>query len=185
MVIDVASQLSKDLQSRKVDPTVGTIVHANITSLRAPKLLQRNLLAAVSSPYLTRLIGIFAIASFLHSGEILCSVCVTWYVLCLPSGFLLLTIYSICNLTDTSWDTFIIIFSYHYFRWTLSKLIVLSCTLLLSICILQGCTEFSSISKSKVQKIRELQSAKIRHFPQYAQAQLSMQMIFFQRHALK
>ena len=50
MVIDVASQLSKDLQSRKVDPTVGTIVHTNITSLRAPKLLQRNLLAAVSSP---------------------------------------------------------------------------------------------------------------------------------------
>ena len=86
MVIDVASQLSKDLQSRKVDPTVGTIVHTNITSL----LFQRNLLAAVSSPYLTRLIGIFAIASFLHSGEILCSVCVTWYVLCLPSGFLTL-----------------------------------------------------------------------------------------------
>ena len=104
------------LQARKVDPTVGTIVHTNTTSFMAPKLLQHNLLAAVSSPYLTELTGIFTIASFLHPGEILCSVCGIWYILCLPSGFLLLTIYSICNLTDTSWGTFIIILLFHYYR---------------------------------------------------------------------
>ena len=115
IVIGMASQVSKDLQARKVDPTVGTIVYTN-TSLPAPKLLQHNLLAAVSSLYLAGLIGIFAIASFLHPGEILCSVCGIWYILCLPSGFLLLTIYSICNLTDTSWGTFIIILLFHYYR---------------------------------------------------------------------
>ena len=115
IVIGMASQVSKDLQARKVDPTVGTIVYTN-TSLPAPKLLQHNLLAAVSSLYLAGLIGVFAIASFLHPGEILCSVCGIWYILCLPSGFLLLTIYSICNLTDTSWGTFIIILSFHYYR---------------------------------------------------------------------
>ena len=70
------------LQARKVDPTVGTIVHTNTTSFMAPKLLQHNLLAAVSSPYLTELTGIFTIASFLHPGEILCSVCGIWYILC-------------------------------------------------------------------------------------------------------
>ena len=51
-------------------------------SFMAPKLLQHNLLAAVSSPYLTELTGIFTIASFLHPGEILCSVCGIWYILC-------------------------------------------------------------------------------------------------------
>ena len=70
------------LQARKVDPTVGTIVHTNTTSFMAPKLLQHNLLAAVSSLYLTELTGIFTIASFLHPGEILCSVCGIWYILC-------------------------------------------------------------------------------------------------------
>ena len=81
IVIGMASQVSKDLQARKVDPTVGTIVYTN-TSLPAPKLLQHNLLAAVSSLYLAGLIGVFAIASFLHPGEILCSVCGIWYILC-------------------------------------------------------------------------------------------------------
>ena len=74
IVIGVASQVSNGLQARKVDPSVGTIVHTNTTSFMAPKLLQHNLLAAVSSLYLTELTGIFTIASYLHLGEILCSV---------------------------------------------------------------------------------------------------------------
>ena len=126
-------------------------------SFMAPKLLQHNLLAAVSSLYLTELTGIFTIAPFFCIQEKSFALSVEFGISCaLPSGFLLLTIYSICNLTDTSWGMFIIIFSYHYYRWTLFKIIVLSCTLLLPICILQGHTECLGISKSKLWKIREL-----------------------------
>lgn len=113
IVIGVAFQVSKDLQAKEDDPTVGKIVHTNTTSLTEPK---HNLLAAVSSLYLAGLIGVFVIASFLHPGEIHCFFHGIWYILCLPSGFLLLTIYSICNLTDSSWGKFKITFSYHYFR---------------------------------------------------------------------
>ena len=91
------------LQARKVDPTVGTIVHTNTTSFMAPKLLQHNLLAAVSSLYLTELTGIFTIAPFYCIQEKSFALSVEFGISCaLPSGFLLLTIYSICNLTDTS-----------------------------------------------------------------------------------
>lgn len=113
IVIGVAFQVSKDLQAKEDDPTVEKIVHTNTTYLTEPK---HNLLAAVSSLYLAGLIGVFVIASFLHPGEIHCFFHGIWYILCLPSGFLLLTIYSICNLTDSSWGKFKITFSYHYFR---------------------------------------------------------------------
>ena len=59
--------------------------------------------ADVSTLYLTGLIGIFILAALLHLTEAYCLVHGLWYLLCLPSGYLLLIIYSICNLTDRSW----------------------------------------------------------------------------------
>lgn len=57
----------------------------------------------VSTLYLAGLIGIFILAALLHLTEAYCLIHGLWYLLCLPSGYLLLIIYSICNLTDRSW----------------------------------------------------------------------------------
>ena len=59
--------------------------------------------ANVSSLYLGGLIGIFFLAALLHPTEAFCLVNGVWYLLCLPSGYLLLIVYSICNMTDRSW----------------------------------------------------------------------------------
>ena len=59
--------------------------------------------ANVTSLYLGGLIGIFFLAALLHPTEAFCLVNGVWYLLCLPSGYLLLIVYSICNMTDRSW----------------------------------------------------------------------------------
>lgn len=59
--------------------------------------------ADVSSLYLGGLIGIFFLGGFLHPTEAFCLLNGVWYLLCLPSGYLLLIVYSVCNMTDRSW----------------------------------------------------------------------------------
>ena len=53
--------------------------------------------------------GIFAVtfimAGVLHFSEIFCLFHFIWYLLCLPSGYLFLIIYSVCNLNNRSWGT--------------------------------------------------------------------------------
>ena len=53
--------------------------------------------------------GIFAVAfivaGILHFNEIFCLFHFIWYLLCLPSGYLFLIIYSVCNLNNRSWGT--------------------------------------------------------------------------------
>ena len=53
--------------------------------------------------------GLFAVtflmAGILHFNEIFCLFHFIWYLLCLPSGYLFLTIYSVCNLNNRSWGT--------------------------------------------------------------------------------
>ena len=70
--------------------------------------------ADVSTLYLTGLIGIFILAALLHLTEAYCLVHGLWYLLCLPSGYLLLIIYSICNLTDRSWG----MWNLHFLAWS-------------------------------------------------------------------
>ena len=48
---------------------------------------------------------IFVVATLLHPGEWTCLVHVIWYLLALPSGYLLLLIYSAANLDSQSWGT--------------------------------------------------------------------------------
>uniref|UniRef100_A0A7M5WVI9 chitin synthase n=1 Tax=Clytia hemisphaerica TaxID=252671 RepID=A0A7M5WVI9_9CNID len=55
--------------------------------------------------YLFILLGIFFMTAMLHGFEGLSIIHGFWYLLCLPSGYLLLTIYSVANLTDRSWGT--------------------------------------------------------------------------------
>ncbi|XP_019640572.1 PREDICTED: uncharacterized protein LOC109482332 [Branchiostoma belcheri] len=57
----------------------------------------------VSTLYFFLIIGIFIVTALLHPTEFFCLFHGVWYLFCLPSGYLLLTIYSICNLNDRSW----------------------------------------------------------------------------------
>lgn len=51
------------------------------------------------------LIFIFIVAAFSHPQEFWCIVPGSLYFLCIPSGYLLLLIYSLCNLNIVSWGT--------------------------------------------------------------------------------
>jgi len=51
------------------------------------------------------LVAVFLIAGLLHPREIYCLMAGFIYFLCLPSAFVLLNIYSICNLNNVSWGT--------------------------------------------------------------------------------
>ena len=49
------------------------------------------------------LVAIFIVTGMLHPSEFKCLLNGITYLLCLPSGYLVLNIYSIVNITDRSW----------------------------------------------------------------------------------
>jgi chitin synthase len=55
--------------------------------------------------FLMMLIFIFIVAALIHPQEFWCIVPGMLYFLCIPSGYLLLLIYSLCNLNIVSWGT--------------------------------------------------------------------------------
>lgn len=57
------------------------------------------------SLFLFFLIGLFTITAFLHGTEGFQLIHGIWYLLCLPSGYILLMVYSLANITDRSWGT--------------------------------------------------------------------------------
>lgn len=58
-----------------------------------------------STLYLAVLVGMYLVTGMLHPTEFYCLIHGLWYLLCLPSGYLFLMIYSLCNITDNSWGT--------------------------------------------------------------------------------
>ncbi|XP_021377869.1 uncharacterized protein LOC110465974 isoform X2 [Mizuhopecten yessoensis] len=60
---------------------------------------------SLTTLYLGSLISIFLVAGILHLREFTCLIHGFWYLICLPSGYLILNIYSVCNITDRSWGT--------------------------------------------------------------------------------
>lgn len=103
VAVGLAVQVSNDLKERKVEPTMATTIQTETTSSTTPKPLEHHLPAGVSSLYLAGLTGIFVISALLHPSEITCFFYGFLYFLALPSGYLLLTVYAISNLTDSSW----------------------------------------------------------------------------------
>ena len=118
VTVGVAAQAADDIYDRQHPPTPTPTTlqptrYSNITpssSLTHTATLVSttasygdDLPANVSSLYLGGLIGIFLLAALLHPTEAFCLVNGVWYLLCLPSGYLLLIVYSICNMTDRSW----------------------------------------------------------------------------------
>ena len=59
----------------------------------------------VSAIYTGFLAAIFIITGILHFNELSCLFHSFWYLICLPSGYLFLTIYSACNINNRSWGT--------------------------------------------------------------------------------
>ena len=101
--IGVAVQVSRELRDTGGASKVETASQPNMTTFHDSQPLESQLPVSVSSLYLAGLSGMFIAAGILHPKEFTCLLHAVWYLLCLPSGYLLLTIYSLCNLTDRSW----------------------------------------------------------------------------------
>ena len=56
--------------------------------------------------YLMCMVTLYICTAVLHPSEMTNIVHGIWYFLCLPTGSLLLTIYSLANLTDKSWGKY-------------------------------------------------------------------------------
>lgn len=106
--IGVAVQISNELKGRPVGSVASPTLGPNTSASVSPTSLEQHLPAGVSTLYLAGLSGIFIAAAVLHPNEFTCLLHGIWYLLCLPSGYLLLTIYSLSNLTDRSWGTYIL-----------------------------------------------------------------------------
>lgn len=107
VAVGVAAQAGDDLHYR-ANPTMEiptssrVLAVANSSTTKATPTTD-GLPATVSSLYLAALIGIFFLSALLHPTEAGCLFHGLWYLFCLPSGYLLMIVYSICNMTDRSW----------------------------------------------------------------------------------
>ena len=78
-------------------------LNKSVTSFE-DKILKGSL-TSFTTFYLIFLSFVYTIAALLHPFEAYQVLNFVWYIVCLPSGYLLLIIYSFCNLTDRSWGT--------------------------------------------------------------------------------
>lgn len=74
--------------------TVGTIISIVTENFGSPNVV-----------FLTGLVSVFTIAGILHPQEFFCLVYGLLYFLTVPSTFILLTVYYLCNLNNVSWGT--------------------------------------------------------------------------------
>ena len=74
--------------------TVGTIISIVTENFGSPNVI-----------FLTGLVIIFTIAGILHPQEFFCLIYGLLYFLTVPSTFILLTVYYLCNLNNVSWGT--------------------------------------------------------------------------------
>ena len=97
-------QVAEDIHSRLANSTTEELPGTTpVPTTPHPLDIGDKLPAAVSTIYLLALIAMFVISALLHPLEAYCLIHGLWYLLCLPSGYLVLLIYSMCNLTDKSW----------------------------------------------------------------------------------
>ena len=77
--------------------------NASVTDFETKFL--KGTLTSFTTFYLLFLSIMYTVAAILHPFEAYQVLNFVWYIICLPSGYLLLIIYSFCNLTDRSWGT--------------------------------------------------------------------------------
>ncbi|XP_076451581.1 uncharacterized protein LOC143287463 isoform X2 [Babylonia areolata] len=108
VVVGTAVQIVDDInqptagQGPSSPPTNRTVVS---TTLPPDLHISVDLPVSMTTLYFAGLVGIFFIAGLLHPREFVCLVYGVWYLPCLPSAYLVLTLYSVCNITDDSWGT--------------------------------------------------------------------------------
>nr|AHX26704.1 chitin synthase [Owenia fusiformis] len=73
---------------------VGTVINATTESITSPNVV-----------FLVGLTSFFFTSAVLHPEEFFCIVPGALYFLCIPSGYVLLIIYSLCNMNNVSWGT--------------------------------------------------------------------------------
>ncbi|KAL3887058.1 hypothetical protein ACJMK2_027014 [Sinanodonta woodiana] len=102
MAVQVAKSFSKEEVYVEEHKNISTTVRP---TTRNPDAISDDFPLSTTSLYLGIVIAIFTVTGLLHFNELFYLLHGIWYLLCLPSGYLLLTIYSICNITDRSWGT--------------------------------------------------------------------------------
>ncbi|XP_067653543.1 chitin synthase chs-2-like isoform X2 [Haliotis asinina] len=102
VVVGTAQQIVDDLE--RPTGTEDTNGSTTINPLR-PSDVSIDFPVSVSTIYFAAMAGIYILAGLLHPRELYCLINSLWYLLCLPSGYLVLMIYSVCNITDRSWGT--------------------------------------------------------------------------------
>ncbi|XP_046329399.2 uncharacterized protein LOC124113182 isoform X2 [Haliotis rufescens] len=102
VVVGTAEQLVDDLD--RSEPNPDTNSSTTINPIR-PSDVGIEIPVSVTTIYFGSIMAIFVLAGILHPRECYCLVNGIWYLLCLPSGYLVLMLYSVCNITDRSWGT--------------------------------------------------------------------------------
>ena len=92
--ITIAGYMSTFYAILMLAVTVGIVVQTSQDSWTSPNAL-----------FIMVITGIFMLAGLLHPEEFMCLIPGTLYFLCIPSGFLLLFIYSMVNMNIVSWGT--------------------------------------------------------------------------------
>ncbi|XP_052265046.1 uncharacterized protein LOC127867732 isoform X2 [Dreissena polymorpha] len=86
---------------------VGTAVQVakDISKASDAALIHESFPISTTTLYLAIMVGIFLLTGMMHPSEFYCLLHGFWFFLCIPAGYLILMIYSICNITDQSWGT--------------------------------------------------------------------------------
>ncbi|GFN90031.1 chitin synthase [Plakobranchus ocellatus] len=109
VVVGTAEQIVGDLRRQRdalllQKPKNGS-TRTTMAFVQASTDISFDLHVSVTTIYFGFLVGIYLVAGLVHLRQFLCLFHGVWYLLCLPSAYLILVIYSICNLTDSSWGT--------------------------------------------------------------------------------
>ncbi|XP_048748701.2 uncharacterized protein LOC125660927 isoform X3 [Ostrea edulis] len=107
VVVGIAEQVSEDFIgiNAKVKVETKNNVTVTITPTPIPGAISEDFPVSFVTLYLGLLIAIFLVTGMLHPSDFKCLLNGIVYLLCLPSGYLVLNIYSVVNITDRSWGT--------------------------------------------------------------------------------
>ncbi|XP_052222970.1 uncharacterized protein LOC127838915 isoform X10 [Dreissena polymorpha] len=96
IAIDVVSDFGTDISPNK---------DVNATTTLNPAIISPDIRFSTTTVYLGCMVALFLVTGLLHLQECVNLFHGLWYLLFLPSGYLILTLYSICNITDITWGT--------------------------------------------------------------------------------
>ncbi|XP_052223121.1 chitin synthase chs-2-like [Dreissena polymorpha] len=96
IAFDVVSDFGTDISPNK---------DVNATTTLNPAIISPNMRFSTTTIYLGCMVALFLVTGLLHLQECVYLFHGLWYLLFLPSAYLILTQYSICNITDITWGT--------------------------------------------------------------------------------